>query len=228
MLSYWQDIETSAFIIMTSANMFDPHLAERALNLLSVGVLLLTSDRRIAFANRIAQDLLDRGDIIRSLGGRLVGSDNLPEAELAGVISRAAYQAGVQGLRLDRGIGRPPIQILGMPLRPVPGSPPVATPQTNVMVVVVDPEVSTAPSIETLKALYGLTAAEAHLAQRLLRGERLEECARHAGISVNTARTHLKAVFAKTDTNRQTDLIRLLSWTLLDATEESTVSHRNE
>ena len=28
---------------------------------------------------------------------------------------------------------------------------------------------------------------------------------------MNTARTHLKSVFAKTDTNRQAELVRLLS-----------------
>jgi DNA-binding CsgD family transcriptional regulator len=30
-------------------------------------------------------------------------------------------------------------------------------------------------------------------------------------ITVNTARTHLKRVFAKTDTSRQTELLKLLS-----------------
>lgn len=199
--------------------MIHPHLAEEALNRLSVGILLLASDRRIAFANRIAQDLLHRGDCIRSCGGRLVASDHSHGAKFAGVISQAAYQTGVQALRLDRGVGRRPLQILAMPLRPASGDSLIAAPKTNVMVVVVDPEATTAPSIETLNALYGLTAAEAHLVQRLLMGKRLEDCAKHAGISVNTARTHLKAVFAKTETDRQADLIRLLSWTLLDATQ---------
>jgi DNA-binding CsgD family transcriptional regulator len=51
------------------------------------------------------------------------------------------------------------------------------------------------------KALYGLTEAEARLTSGLLRGERLEDYAARTGISMNTARTHLKSVFAKTDTD---------------------------
>ena len=77
--------------------------------------------------------------------------------------------------------------------------------------IVVDPELSAAPPFEALKALYGLTAAEARLTCGLLKGERLEDYAERTGISMNTARTHLKAVFAKTNTDRQADLVRLFS-----------------
>jgi DNA-binding CsgD family transcriptional regulator len=101
------------------------------------------------------------------------------------------------------------------------------TGEPTVMTVIIDPEAATAPSSEMLQALYGLTKAEACLARRLVMGDRLEDYAHHAGISMNTARTHLKAVFAKTDTDRQADLIRLLAWTLLDGTEESSGTHQN-
>ena len=63
--------------------------------------------------------------------------------------------------------------------------------------IVVDPELSAAPPFEALKALYGLTAAEARLTCGLLKGERLEDYAERTGISMNTARTHLKAVLPR-------------------------------
>jgi DNA-binding CsgD family transcriptional regulator len=82
------------------------------------------------------------------------------------------------------------------------------------MLVVIDPELSAAPPIEALRALYGLTDAEARLTCALLEGARLEDYAERVGISMNTARTHLKSVFAKTDTDRQAELMRLLSRSL--------------
>ena len=75
----------------------------------------------------------------------------------------------------------------------------------------VDPELRRAPPVEALRALYPFTDAEAGLVCGLLDGERLEDYAERAEIAINTAKTHLKAVFAKTETNRQAELIRLLS-----------------
>jgi DNA-binding CsgD family transcriptional regulator len=61
-----------------------------------------------------------------------------------------------------------------------------------------------------LKTFYGLTPAEQRVAQAILEGYRLDEAANKLAISRNTARTHMKRIFAKTNTARQTDLIRLL------------------
>jgi DNA-binding CsgD family transcriptional regulator len=55
--------------------------------------------------------------------------------------------------------------------------------------------------------LYGLTRGEAALASILLRGKSIEEAAAELFISPHTARTHLKRIFMKTDTHRQTELV---------------------
>jgi DNA-binding CsgD family transcriptional regulator len=201
--------------------------AEEALNCLSVGVLLLTSDATIEFANRAAEQLLQRGEGIRARGGRLVAVAHMERAQLAGVITQTA-RGETQALRVDRGTGRRPLHVLAAPLPPQleTGDEP-ATGESAIMAVVIDPEAATAPSSEMLQALYRFTNAEACLARRLAMGDRLEDYAQHKGISINTARTHLKAVFAKTDTDRQADLIRLLAWTLLDGGEESRGPHQN-
>ena len=57
---------------------------------------------------------------------------------------------------------------------------------------------------------YGLTQAEAKLAVQLAGGVSLEEAAEHLGVSIHTARTHLKAVFAKTSARRQPELVAML------------------
>jgi len=55
--------------------------------------------------------------------------------------------------------------------------------------------------------LYGLTRGEAALAVHLVRGKSIEEAAEALFISPHTARTHLKRIFMKTDTHRQTELV---------------------
>ena len=65
--------------------------------------------------------------------------------------------------------------------------------------------------IEILRAVFGLTAREAALASALSTTFSLVETARELGVSYETARSQLKAVFAKTATGNQAELIGLLS-----------------
>lgn len=62
-----------------------------------------------------------------------------------------------------------------------------------------------------LMRVFGLTAAEARLADRLLGEESLEAAAESLGVSYSTARNQLKAVYQKTDTHSQGQLIVLIS-----------------
>lgn len=61
-----------------------------------------------------------------------------------------------------------------------------------------------------LAAQFGLTVAESRLAARLAEGRSVAEAAKVAGISIATARTHLRNIFAKTATSRQSELALLL------------------
>jgi DNA-binding CsgD family transcriptional regulator len=67
------------------------------------------------------------------------------------------------------------------------------------------------PDLRQLCAAFGLTAAEARLATRLASGLGIDAAAAPLGVSRETARTQLKAVFAKTNTSRQAELAALLA-----------------
>jgi DNA-binding CsgD family transcriptional regulator len=67
------------------------------------------------------------------------------------------------------------------------------------------------PDSIQLCAAFGLTAAEAKLAIRLASGHGIDAAATSLGVSCETARTQLKAVFAKTNTRRQAELAGLLA-----------------
>lgn len=61
-----------------------------------------------------------------------------------------------------------------------------------------------------LRTRYRCTARESALTEALLSGASLSDAAASLDITVHTARTHLKRVFRKTGTNRQSQLLRLL------------------
>ncbi|MFV3304275.1 helix-turn-helix transcriptional regulator [Pseudomonas sp. NY15181] len=61
-----------------------------------------------------------------------------------------------------------------------------------------------------LSELFGLTPAEQRLGDLLVRGLSPEQCTEHLGTSINTVRSQLRALFRKTHTSRQAELVSLL------------------
>lgn len=61
-----------------------------------------------------------------------------------------------------------------------------------------------------MKDLFGLTPAEAKLADLLVQDYSIQDAAHKLGRSIGTARIQLRAIFEKTETNRQSSLVRLL------------------
>ncbi|HEY8334348.1 MAG TPA: helix-turn-helix transcriptional regulator [Tardiphaga sp.] len=79
------------------------------------------------------------------------------------------------------------------------------------IVLVTDPEHSPLPKQSLIQLTLGLSHGEARIALALIKGASLVQAAQRLGISHETARTHLKSVFAKTRTNRQSELVVLLN-----------------
>jgi DNA-binding CsgD family transcriptional regulator len=69
---------------------------------------------------------------------------------------------------------------------------------------------------EQLRFHFGLTPTEARLALHLVTGETLRSAAAKFSISYETARTHLKNIFNKTGTCRQTQLVVVILTVLPD------------
>src|SRR3569833_1476201 len=70
-----------------------------------------------------------------------------------------------------------------------------------------------APLTNLLAGLFDLTPAEAAVARGIASGDSIPEFAKRNGVSPETVRTQLRAVFEKTGTRRQVDLVRLLAGT---------------
>ena len=118
-------------------------------------------------------------------------------------------------MALPRGGNQQPISLVVLPmhrkLRRVVG-------QANhvAIVFVCAPEHAGELPRSVLTTLYGLTHAEERLLQLILDGYRLCDASDELGITQNTARTHMKHIYAKTGAERQVDLVRLfLNWNTL-------------
>jgi DNA-binding CsgD family transcriptional regulator len=79
------------------------------------------------------------------------------------------------------------------------------------VVVFVDPERRLIVPREILRSAFGLTPAEARLANRLSTGDGLGVIADELGVSRETVRNQLKSIFYKTGVHRQSDLVALLA-----------------
>ena len=79
------------------------------------------------------------------------------------------------------------------------------------ILLISDPErAPAAMSPDLVRSAFGLTQAEATLASHLAREIPLLQAAELMGVSPETARSHLKRIFAKTDTNRQAELLLVM------------------
>jgi DNA-binding CsgD family transcriptional regulator len=81
----------------------------------------------------------------------------------------------------------------------------------RVILLLTDLRAPLCPEATQLCAAFGLTVAEAKLAAKLASGSGIDAAASSLGVSRETARSQLKAVFAKTNTRRQAELAGLLA-----------------
>lgn len=197
-----------------------PALTE-VLNYISTGVVLLDQNLKIFFMNQIARDILATGKLLRVTKDTLKCKTARKTLQLQKLV--LSDTGGTMLLASDD--AQQPMQVLVTPLDEREDN--VAQALPIAVVFLFDPLNNMESMIETLRRIYQLTKAEARLAAALVQDPRLEEAAASIHISVSTARTHLKRIFNKTGTNRQSSLVHrivtgpaglLLRTSLADAT----------
>ena len=183
--------------------------ALQALDALHIGMVLTDRAGRPIFANRVAEEILSRGDGLALVRGQLCAARPQDTRKLSALIQGAA--------RTSRGLGEEPGGILSLPTGAgtaitvlVSPCPRLGMLEPAALVFLGTPPGSLRLEGHSVAQRYGLTRAEAKLLQALVDGGRLTDYADRAGITLNTAKTHLKQIFAKTGSRRQADLIRLV------------------
>jgi DNA-binding CsgD family transcriptional regulator/PAS domain-containing protein len=167
--------------------------------------LVVSADLCVRYANRAAEELFRTRILLLDPLGRIAVGSGERETKC---LSRSAEADGSNTPLLARimpwggGIDRS-AEVSG----PVP---PIAA-ELEVLVLISDPAAGIHIRSHRLRELFGLTTAEARLAQAMARGTSLQGFAAAAGVSEGTARVQLKSVFSKTSTHRQAELVALLA-----------------
>jgi DNA-binding CsgD family transcriptional regulator len=183
-----------------------------ALERSGTATLVVGADGAILHASRDAEGLLRQADGIRTVGRRLAVNTRTASERLTALIRETVDTAAGRGkshggaLSIVRA-GRLPLTILVAPFRAAREGFGAQLP--SAILFIRDPEHGAAAT-EILQSLFGLTPAEAAIASALAQGKTLDAITAEFRISLNTARTHLKTVFAKTATTRQAELVALL------------------
>ncbi len=185
-----------------------------AIDQLAMGVVILDDQAQVLRSNQAAQRLLTEQRGLNLAGNALqVGDRNENKAFrklLDEVIEahRAAQPGVVRAYRIASSGSVTGLGLLIRPLPPVEASDGSRNPSAAVFIS--DPQQPRQAPSDVLIELFGFTPAESKLALRLVNGLTLDEASEALGISRNTAKSHLSAVFSKTGVARQTQLIQLI------------------
>jgi DNA-binding CsgD family transcriptional regulator len=184
-----------------------------ALDLIDFGLLLYRTPDMPVFVNQSAQRIFRHRDGLE-LGRRgLVFDDRDTQREfdsLLQAICAASNAITVRSggiVRVQRPSGEKSYTIMIVPMR---GRTTGEVQNVHAAVFIFDPAVKATTAISMFASSYGLTPAEAALAQDLAQGASLDEFSAKRNISRNTAKSQLHSIFAKTETSRQPELVSLL------------------
>lgn len=188
-------------------------LASVVLDSLQVPLLVLDEQGGILLANAQADAVLCRHPQPLAVQRGCLHPKGLRPGQFAQLLQSACGRHGramAGGALVPDEQGQPALQLLVLPL-------PAHLQTFNqwarplALVVLGEPNPQHSVHQRLLQQLYRLTPAETRLALALCQGDAPAEAAQRLGVSVGTVRVQLRAIFAKTGTSRQTELVRTLA-----------------
>jgi DNA-binding CsgD family transcriptional regulator len=197
----------------------DRHAAEAAtlgdtLDGIGPGIFFVNADAHILEANANGRAMLEQGTLVRAHGGRLVPADRDAEQDLAEIFCR--FESGnptsiVQpSVLLSARAGEPFVAHV-LPL--IEGTRRrTGNAYTAVAAVFVQKASFDLPSSrEVIAKSYKLTPTEMRVLLAIVEVGGVPKVSEAMGISASTVKTHLRRLFAKTGTDRQADLVKLVA-----------------
>jgi DNA-binding CsgD family transcriptional regulator/PAS domain-containing protein len=175
-----------------------------------LAVFMLDAHGHVVFCNRRAEDYLRDGTVLAAPGGVLNASVAGDNRRLQQAIAKASCRMVPSGAGFA--ITGNDQRLLSVSIIPVPPSGllhPRGRLHASCVMIVSDPDMRHAHTIQKLARSHGLTQAEIRVMKLILTGAGIADAAQALSISVETVRTHLKRIFSKTGTTRQAELVRL-------------------
>ena len=172
---------------------------------MGVAAIILNRDGRVVRTNVVADRLLEAGDGLTLADCRLRLKDGSQRKELEALLKSLDANPAPQRFRIARASGRD----LAAIAKPI-AAPAFMRGGAALALFVSDPGQEAQLEPEAIRDLFQLTRMEANLAVALASGRSLVDAADALGIAHNTARSHLRSIFAKTGARRQSQLVHLL------------------
>ena len=181
-----------------------------ALSQLKCAALVIDERRVVINLNRSAQELL--GNDFNILAGRPVARDRASNDRLQRLVTSALVAERGRGTSCEPAvIARAEGPWLLADVMPVTSFGSDLFNAGRIVLVLTDLTLLSVPDETRLSLVFALTAAEAKLVKALAPGHGIEAAADSLRVNRETARSQLKAVFAKTNTRRQAELVALVA-----------------
>jgi DNA-binding CsgD family transcriptional regulator len=171
---------------------------------MDAGVVIVDCNFGITFANHAARELLAEGDGVRQRNDGIAAG-----TQAATLVLRRVIAAGWSGgdCQLPRAGGRALLSVLAVPL-PTDAFCTTGCGHATILFLA-DPDRDHHQRVGSLVRQFGLTRAEGVFLVEIVKADGLQAAADRLGISLATARTHLRHIFEKTGARRQAELVRL-------------------
>jgi DNA-binding CsgD family transcriptional regulator len=183
-------------------------MATMTLDMFRTGAVWLTVQGNVLYSNHEMDAIAGKRDGIQVSNGRLHLWDPKARQDLEKSIE-AAISERSSGLLAERPSGLPRYRINVMPL-PMQANG-LRLPNAAAIAFVSEATAPTSASLQAARGMYNLTPAEAKITEKLATGLDPKQIADALGSSINTVRTQVKSILAKTGVSRQADLIRLVA-----------------
>jgi DNA-binding CsgD family transcriptional regulator len=170
---------------------------------------LVGPEGRLQHANEAFEAFF--GDVLFLTGGRLRARLPADTRKLSQAMAAATKSNGVAGAHAVLIAREPPRQGVLVRMLPLARNARDLFRLGRAIVSLADLDSHCRPSERELRHLFKLTAAEARLASALGQGQQLDDIAGTEGVTVETARSRLKSIFAKMGVHRQAELALLVA-----------------
>ncbi|MHA3790079.1 helix-turn-helix transcriptional regulator [Sphingomonas sp. YL-JM2C] len=178
-------------------------VAVEALAMIGTPAAMLDAQGRLLTANKLFEPAL--GKSVLDLRSRLKLNDARSDKRFGEAVARLLAKHEGSSIAIDLGPRR-----VAMHLLPVRGSAKDIFSSAAALLVLSDAADGRLPQHDLLQALFDLTPSEARIAREIAQGSGVTAVATAAGLSRETVRSHLKTIFEKTNTRRQSELAMLL------------------
>jgi DNA-binding CsgD family transcriptional regulator len=180
----------------------------------AASIFMVDTRGKMVFANESGQALLEEGTMLRDGQGVLTAVDPRADKALRDAFAASGGDAeiGIRGVAIPLSStsgGRWLAHVL--PLTSGARREAGIAFSASAAVFVRKTGLDTPSALETLAKLYRLTGTEVRVLQGIVDIGGIPKVAKALGISEGTTKTHLKSLFAKTGTNRQVDLVKLVA-----------------